>query len=148
MANSTPNILIFLMDTQPVRNVTCYSYPKDTTPNIQRIADEGLVYEQHYTTGCWTIRLGLHSTTRERPPAPALNHEGESKGKRVEDTREGAQRTGLWARLAIRGERIRGKGMFGAKRVQRTRIVNEQPRCSKNMARRRTRIRAIETRKE
>ncbi len=55
MAKTKPNILIFLMDTQPVRNVTCYGYPKDTTPNIQRIADEGLVYEQHYTTGAWTM---------------------------------------------------------------------------------------------
>ena len=50
-----PNILIFLMDTQPVRNLTCYGYAKNTTPNIQKIADEALVYEQHYVTGAWTV---------------------------------------------------------------------------------------------
>ena len=43
------------MDTQPVANMTCYGYPKDTTPNVQRIADEGLVYERHYVTGAWTV---------------------------------------------------------------------------------------------
>ncbi len=50
-----PNILIFLMDTQPVRNMTPYGYGKETTPSIQRIADEGAVYEQHYVTGAWTV---------------------------------------------------------------------------------------------
>ncbi|KYH41593.1 MAG: putative sulfatase [Candidatus Bathyarchaeota archaeon B26-2] len=50
-----PNILIFLMDTQPVRNMTPYGFPKDTTPNIQRIADEGVVYENHFVTGSWTV---------------------------------------------------------------------------------------------
>lgn len=50
-----PNILIFLMDTQPVRNLTCYGFQKNTTPNIQKIAAEGLVYEQHSGTGAWTV---------------------------------------------------------------------------------------------
>ena len=50
-----PNILIFVMDTQPVRNMTPYGFPKDTTPNIQKIADEGVVYENHFETGTWTL---------------------------------------------------------------------------------------------
>ncbi|MBI4789233.1 MAG: sulfatase [Chloroflexi bacterium] len=50
-----PNILIFLMDTQPVRNMTCYGFAQNTTPNVQKIADEGLVYDQHYGTGAWTV---------------------------------------------------------------------------------------------
>jgi arylsulfatase A-like enzyme len=56
MANKRkPNILIFVMDTQPVRNLTCYGFAKNTSPNLQRIADEGLVYENHYVTGGWTM---------------------------------------------------------------------------------------------
>jgi arylsulfatase A-like enzyme len=50
-----PNILIFVMDTQPVRNLTPYGYPLPTTPNLERLAGEGMVYEQHYVTGCWTV---------------------------------------------------------------------------------------------
>ncbi len=50
-----PNILVFVMDTQPVRNLTCYGYAKNTTPNIQKIADQATVYEQHYVTGAWTV---------------------------------------------------------------------------------------------
>jgi len=50
-----PNILIFLMDTQPVRNMTPYGFEKNTTPNIQKIAEEGVVYENHFVTGSWTV---------------------------------------------------------------------------------------------
>jgi len=50
-----PNILIFLMDTQPVRNMIPYGFKKNTTPNIQKIAEEGIVYENHFVTGSWTV---------------------------------------------------------------------------------------------
>ncbi len=49
------NILIFLMDTQPVRNLGCYGYSKQVTPNIDRIAGEGCVYDNHFVTGAWTL---------------------------------------------------------------------------------------------
>jgi len=49
------NILIFVMDTQPVRNLTSYGYDKPTAPNVERIAREGLVYDNHFVTGCWTV---------------------------------------------------------------------------------------------
>ena len=50
-----PNILIFVMDTQPVRNLTPYGYDKPTSPNIEKIAQEGLVYDNHFVTGSWTV---------------------------------------------------------------------------------------------
>jgi arylsulfatase A-like enzyme len=43
------------MDTQPVRNLTIYGYEKPTAPNVERIAREGLVYDNHFVTGCWTV---------------------------------------------------------------------------------------------
>lgn len=54
-SSDRPNILIFVMDTQPVRNMTPYGYERPTTPNVARIAAEGLVYENHFVTGCWTV---------------------------------------------------------------------------------------------
>ena len=50
-----PNILIFVMDTQSVRNMTPYGFDKETTPNIQTIAGEGIVYENHFVTAAWTV---------------------------------------------------------------------------------------------
>jgi arylsulfatase A-like enzyme len=67
-ASQRPNILIFVMDTQPVRNMTPYGYTKPTTPNVARIASEGLVYENHFVTGSWTVPVhsslftGLYQT--------------------------------------------------------------------------------------
>ncbi len=50
-----PNILIFVMDTQSVRNMTPYGFDKETTPNLQTIASEGIVYENHFVTAAWTV---------------------------------------------------------------------------------------------
>jgi len=50
-----PNILIFVMDTQSVRNMTPYGFHKETTPNLQTIASEGIVYENHFVTAAWTV---------------------------------------------------------------------------------------------
>ncbi len=40
-----PNILIIVMDTQRVDNLSCYGYAKETTPNLERIAEEGTLFE-------------------------------------------------------------------------------------------------------
>jgi arylsulfatase A-like enzyme len=54
-AAPNPNLLIFVMDTQPVRNLLPYGYDRPTSPVLERIAGEGMVYDHHYVTGCWTV---------------------------------------------------------------------------------------------
>ena len=49
-----PNVVVFVMDTQRVKNMTCYGYHKPTTPNIDKLAEEATLFEHHYTNGCWT----------------------------------------------------------------------------------------------
>ena len=49
-----PNVVVFVMDTQRVKNMTCYGYDKPTTPNIDRLAEDAVLFEHHYTNGCWT----------------------------------------------------------------------------------------------
>ncbi|MCD6083299.1 sulfatase-like hydrolase/transferase, partial [Candidatus Aerophobetes bacterium] len=50
-----PNILIFVMDTQRVDNLGCYGYDKQTTPNIDKIAEEGTVFLNNITPAVWTL---------------------------------------------------------------------------------------------
>jgi arylsulfatase A-like enzyme len=68
MSSQKPNILIFVMDTQPVRNLTPYGYSRPTTPNLARIARDGLTYDNHFVTSSWTVPVhsslftGLYQT--------------------------------------------------------------------------------------
>lgn len=55
MATKKPNVLIFMMDTQGARNMHCYGYRRPTTPNIDRIAAEGALFENHFVTAPWTL---------------------------------------------------------------------------------------------
>ncbi len=50
-----PNVLIFVMDTQRLKNMSCYGYRRETTPNIDRIAAEGVLFENHIITASWTL---------------------------------------------------------------------------------------------
>lgn len=49
-----PHILILMMDTQGARNMSCYGYRKKTTPVIEQIAKEGVLFLNHFTTSPWT----------------------------------------------------------------------------------------------
>ncbi len=61
-----PNILILVMDATRAKHLSCYGYERQTTPNIDKIAAKGVVYEQCITAGTWTLAsmasmfTGLH----------------------------------------------------------------------------------------
>ena len=50
-----PNIVIFMLDTQRTTNVGCYGYEKPTTPNIDKLAEEGVVYLDNISPAIWTL---------------------------------------------------------------------------------------------
>jgi arylsulfatase A-like enzyme len=49
-----PNVLLISIDTLRADHVSCYGYPKRTTPNIDKLAEESVVFLQNYSTGVWT----------------------------------------------------------------------------------------------
>lgn len=49
-----PNILVLLLDALSARNMSLYSYPRDTTPNLIRFADGATVYHAHRAAGNFT----------------------------------------------------------------------------------------------
>ena len=55
------NIIICVLDAARPDHFGCYGYPRPTTPNIDRLAQESLVFEQHYCqfpeTGMSTLSL-------------------------------------------------------------------------------------------
>ncbi len=51
---SRKNILIILIDTLRPDHLGCYGYKRDTSPNIDKIAEKGIVFTDFYTVCPWT----------------------------------------------------------------------------------------------
>jgi len=52
--NNRQNILLILIDTLRPDHLGCYGYERDTSPNIDKIANEGIVFTHFYTVCPWT----------------------------------------------------------------------------------------------
>jgi len=67
-----------MMDTQGARNMSCYGYHRPTTPNIDRIAREGTLFEQHFVTAPWTlpVHASLFTGRYESGHGAGAQHEG------------------------------------------------------------------------
>lgn len=48
------NVLLIVLDAAGARHFGCYGYTRATTPEIDAIAREGIVFDRAYTTGCYT----------------------------------------------------------------------------------------------
>lgn len=56
MTNPTlPNIVLLVMDTTGAKHLSLYGYPRSTTPNLERLAQECRVYHRCFAPGCWTV---------------------------------------------------------------------------------------------
>ncbi len=51
----SPNVLLIVMDTARHDRLSCYGYHRDTTPNIDKIGKEGVVYENAISAAIWTL---------------------------------------------------------------------------------------------
>ena len=49
-----PNIVVVLVDTLRADHTSVYGYARNTTPNLARIADVGLLARQHFSNAPWT----------------------------------------------------------------------------------------------
>ncbi|MFC1486003.1 sulfatase [Candidatus Latescibacterota bacterium] len=50
-----PNIVFIVMDTARQDRFSCYGYPRETTPNIDRIAAEGTLFRRAIASSPWTV---------------------------------------------------------------------------------------------
>ena len=65
-----PNIILLVMDSVRTANLSCYGYERATTPNIDRLATQGQLFEQAISVGCWTLPVHASLFTGLYP----LNH--------------------------------------------------------------------------
>jgi len=50
-----PNVLIVVMDTVRADHLSVLGYPRNTSPNLSRIAAEGVLFENAISTSSWTL---------------------------------------------------------------------------------------------
>lgn len=57
MADSSnkPNIIFIALDTLRSDRLACYGYEKNTSPNIDRFAEKGILFENAIASSCWTL---------------------------------------------------------------------------------------------
>lgn len=58
-----PNIILISLDTLRADHVGCYGYHRDTTPNIDRLAAEGVVFKNAFSTSAWTAPAHMSMLT-------------------------------------------------------------------------------------
>ena len=64
-----PNLLLLVMDTERQDRLTPYGYERETTPNLQQLADRGLVFDEAYATSSWTWPSMASMLTGRAPTA-------------------------------------------------------------------------------
>jgi arylsulfatase A-like enzyme len=50
-----PNVLLISIDMLRPDHLSCYGYPRATSPNIDRLAAEGVLFENHISSSSWTL---------------------------------------------------------------------------------------------
>jgi arylsulfatase A-like enzyme len=53
-APESPNILVIVVDALRADHVSSYGYARPTSPNIDRLAQQGLLFENAFSTSSWT----------------------------------------------------------------------------------------------
>jgi arylsulfatase A-like enzyme len=54
-AGEGPNFLVVVFDAFSGQNLSLYGYPRNTTPNIDRLAERATVYHRHVSSGNYTV---------------------------------------------------------------------------------------------
>jgi arylsulfatase A-like enzyme len=49
------NVVLLVIDTLRPDHMSCYGYEKQTTSNIDKLAEEGFLFERCYSTSSWTL---------------------------------------------------------------------------------------------
>jgi arylsulfatase A-like enzyme len=50
-----PPVILVIIDTLPASHVTCYGYDRSTTPNLDRVAQDGIRFDHAVSAAPWTL---------------------------------------------------------------------------------------------
>jgi arylsulfatase A-like enzyme len=67
LLSQRPNIILISFDTLSAKHMGCYSYAKPTTPNIDRFAQDGVLFENHFSVARLTLPSHMSMFTSVYP---------------------------------------------------------------------------------
>lgn len=75
-----PNILLVVLDTLRADHLGCYGYERDTSPYIDKLAEEGILFSNTFSQGAYT-HVSIPSIFTSKLPFLADNVQDRSKIK-------------------------------------------------------------------
>jgi len=67
-AATRPNVILISIDTLRADHLGCYGYARETSPNIDRMAGEGVVFSDLVASSSWTLPATISMLTGLDPP--------------------------------------------------------------------------------
>ena len=78
---SKPNIVLLTLDTLRADHLSCYGYERETSPFIDKIANEGILFEECIATSSWTLPSHASLFTGLFPSEHGAIYSAEDKSK-------------------------------------------------------------------
>ena len=70
-----PDIIVYIIDTMSAESSGLYGHSLDTTPILDAMADEGVVFDRALSTAPWTVPAHASLFTGEHPRDVAVHHQ-------------------------------------------------------------------------
>lgn len=77
------NVLFITIDDLRAGQLSCYGYAKKTTPNIDRLAKEGVRFSQAFSNGTWTVQSLPAIFTSSYPHTHGVFYHGDAMNKKL-----------------------------------------------------------------
>lgn len=74
---SRPDVLVITLDTTRADRLGFYGYERGTSPNLDELAAESMVYDRAYSTSSWTLPAHASLFTGQFPTSHGVRHDPE-----------------------------------------------------------------------
>ncbi len=90
---TTPNVILISIDTLRADHLSCYGYKRPITPNLDRLASEGILFKNAYSTAVWTPPAHASMLTGLYPSQHGVVHQNKLRSD-IQTVAEHLQRNG------------------------------------------------------
>jgi len=95
MKNPRPNILLVVMDTARASSFSCYGAPRSTTPTVDRLAEQGVLFLKAVSPSPWTLPSHVSLFTGLHPSEHRMTEDRILGGKNIYSVKAGHNISGF-----------------------------------------------------